>query len=514
MFQRNLSQIWEQLRGKSPQFKHFLQSVRIENLRGIRELNVPFKYPVTVIAGPNGCGKSTVLYACACAYRVTGAGLRDFFPSVIFPNLSTGAGIQDDIPETNIDYAYMHDGHMISMRWGRKKSWDRSFFGRKHAAQPERALYMRTLSNLTSPGEVRSVLNIAKKDFTTEDITVDQIAFAQRILGYDYSAMQSIKAGFKDLLFASRDNNKTHYSEFHMSSGERALLRLSREISRMQDALILIDEIEAGLHPFTQQQIMLELQRISLRNNLQIIITTHSPVILDCVPIEGKVFLERNEESVVLKPAYRPIVQKAYYGQTLDRLSILCEDDVGEAFVRGVLDYLNPKLELMQEDIEVGRDTGKTEFANHIKALGKFYRLPDFLFVLDGDARTMVDEIKRAAPADQPVLPLFLPGSSIPESWCWQVLQSQCKEYANLWGLSEADLRQRMTRLANLYQNAADKQTAKDKQQFYDLANSLSRQPPELVRVISRTETERASGDIMLFVQELENQIRTWMARK
>lgn len=513
MFQRNLNQIWEQLRGKSPQFKHFLQSVRIENLRGIRDLSIQFKYPVTVIAGPNGCGKSTVLYSCACAYRVEGAGLRDFFPSAIFPNLTIDDNLQDKPTASNIDYTYLHENKFFNMRWSRKKSWDKSFFGRKQAVQPERALYLRTLANLTSPSEVRGVLTIAKKDFTTEDVTVDQIAFARRILGYNYSTIKAIKSSSKDLLFAARDNGAMQYSEFHMSAGERALLRLSREISSLQNALVLIDEIEAGLHPYTQQQIMLELQRLALRNNLQIIVTTHSPVILECVPIEGKVFLERTDDNVIQKSAYRTIIQKAYYGQTLDRLSILCEDDVGEAFVRGVLDCLNPKLELIQEDIEVGRDTGKTEFPAHIRALHKFSKLADFLFVLDGNARSMETEIKAAAPGEQ-VRPIFLPGDSIPEAWCWKIMENDTDTYALKLGIAAVELKQRMARLSSLYQAAADKQTQKDKQQFFDLATSLGRSTTDLVRLISRQETEQGTGDIVLLVQDLENQIRDWLARK
>ena len=121
-----------------------------------------------------------------------------------------------------------------------------------------------------------------------------------------------------------------------MSAGERALLRISKDISRLKNALILIDEIEAGLHPYTQQQVMLELQRLALRNDLQIIVTSHSPVVLESVPPEGRVFLERTETGVVVQPPYRDIFQRALYGRPQDRLSVLCEDAVGEALILGV----------------------------------------------------------------------------------------------------------------------------------------------------------------------------------
>ena len=114
-----------------------------------------------------------------------------------------------------------------------------------------------------------------------------------------------------------------------MSSAERAVLRISKDISRLQAALVLIDEVEAGLHPYTKQQTMLELQRIALRRKLQIVVATHSPVVLDSVPPEARIFLDRDPTSEVrVMPAYRDIFQKALDGQSRDQLSILCEDTI------------------------------------------------------------------------------------------------------------------------------------------------------------------------------------------
>ena len=78
---------------------------------------------------------------------------------------------------------------------------------------------------------------------------------------------------------------------------------------------------------YTQQQTMLELQRLALRRELQIIVATHSPVVLDSVPEEARLFLDRDDASaeVRLVPPYRDLLQKALYGQSRDQLSILCE---------------------------------------------------------------------------------------------------------------------------------------------------------------------------------------------
>ena len=133
------------------------------------------------------------------------------------------------------------------------------------------------------------------------------------------------------------------YSEFHMSSGERSILRISKDVSRLENALVLIDEIDTGLHPYTQQQAMLELQRSALRQNLQIVVATHSPVVLDSVPPEARIFLDRDESTGQVRraPPHRDVFRKALYGRSGDRLFILCEDAVAEGVLRGEFDVLN-----------------------------------------------------------------------------------------------------------------------------------------------------------------------------
>ena len=247
--------------------------------------------------------------------------------------------------------------------------------GRKGGKQPERAVYLRTLANLTNPSEVRGMLQIMRKQYSATRFAANLLVFAHRILKNRYNGVSAIGTKARDILFAEADGHqRIRYSEFHMSSGERAILRISKDIAHLHNALILIDEVDTGLHPYTQQQVMLELQRIALRQQLQIIVASHSPVVLDSVPPEGRKFLDRDEATndVKLMPAYRDIFQKSLYGQSREKLSILCEDDVAQGLILGVLDELQPKLGLRHEDFVIGRNTGRTEFPSHVRMLGKF----------------------------------------------------------------------------------------------------------------------------------------------
>ena len=78
---RELQDVWDALGAGDGHRDDVLAEVRIRNLRGIRDLRIPCDYPVCVLAAPNACAKSTVLFACACAYQVPGHGPREFIPS-------------------------------------------------------------------------------------------------------------------------------------------------------------------------------------------------------------------------------------------------------------------------------------------------------------------------------------------------------------------------------------------------------------------------------------------------
>ena len=504
-----LKEVWDALRADKGQRDETLVEVRIRNLRGIWDLRFPFDYPVSVLAGPNGSGKSTVLFACACAYRVPGRGPGDFAPGRLFPNfISRQPAVRSDPAQrTELEFHYLNRGERRSMTWRRGKSWSR-----RGDAQPERQVYLRTLANLTSPAEVRSILRLGSRQVRTEPLTPDLLIFARRILPWRYHNLDLISGqSSRDLLFAEIEGiGETRYSEFHMSSGERTIVRISKDIARLEKALVLIDEVDTGLHPYTQQQAMLELQRSALRQKLQIIVASHSPVVLDSVPPEARIFLDRDHETgqVRREPLYRDLFQKALYGQSQDRLSILCEDDVAEGVIRGVLDVLNVELGLRPEDIVVGRDTGRDEFPGHVRTLGKFGKLSDFVLVLDGDSRATENSLKAVAEEyGHSVQPLFLPGDVSPERWLWGILRAQPEDYAVEFGLAAAVMRTMMDQVAHLVDGAVQQRDAA-KAALGAFAHDIGRTVPDIARNVGRREAEKhAIPELLLALRE---QIGRW----
>ena len=514
MIERRFAKLWQQLQGKKPHLPHFLAEVSIDGIRGIEDLRVGFDYPVSVIAGGNASGKSTVLFAAACAYKVPGAGVRDFVPSTLFPDYRPNVGErQDGRSRTTVEFQYATPDGRRAMRWRRSKAWSRSFLGRQGAKQPERPVYLRTLSNLSNPSEVRSVLGMSHLRVAPAEspLTALQVDFAQRMLPFDYAAVVRLSSGAKNLLFAEQAGGAA-YSELHMAAGERAILRLAAEIAQLRDALVLIDEVEAGLHPWVQQLLMLQLQQLALLNNLQVLVTTHSPVVLECVPEHGRVFLERDESGkVAVVPAYRDLVQDALYGRSGGGLNLLCEDDAAEGILQGIFDDLLPRHRVKRESVRIGRDTGAEEFPAHATAFRKFGQIESFVFVLDGDKRDsrIASEIQDRAQREVPVY--YLPADRAPEMWVWQRLGGEAQPaLAQALGIEPGELRARVERLNAVFDSASDSPQIIAKTKMQSLADALERDVAEVCRVVARLETRNDDSDIQPLARDLEQALLRW----
>ena len=522
---KEFRQVWSQLRAKRREFPEFLEQVTIRNLRGIPELTVSFAYPVTVLAGPNCCGKSTVLAAMACAYN---GDPGEIFP-VYNPPAETFPMVDGGDAKSRIECQFRSKGQLIETLWvgasrrGRK-NWGLGGFAREGEVIPSaRPVFLRALSNIAAPPDMSRFAD--SKEVRLEEVDASLIRFAERILPFRYKRLAGVRkvsgaASDKPLLLAVQSASDESasgrgYSEFHMSSGERAILQLSMELTRLQNALVLLDEVELGLHPYTQEQLMLELQRLALRNNLQIVVTTHSPTILETVPKEdARLFMERDETGARIRPPYRDIVQNALYGRATDVLSVLCEDEVAENLIRGVFDFLNPLLNLRHSDIRIGRDTNHAEFKHHFKMLQMFRMTENFLFVLDGDP----DALKAAkALRDKDGLPsgglaevLNLPGERGPEEWIWRILERDASKYAALFGTDKRVFAQTLAEKEQLYSAATGKPRNTAKHRLESFCEDIRRDVTVVARTIGRRETEREKGEMFEMAEKIREAVLQW----
>ena len=50
-------------------FLHFLQRIQVTRFRHVKDLDISFEHPVSVIAGTNKIGKTSILLLMACSFE-------------------------------------------------------------------------------------------------------------------------------------------------------------------------------------------------------------------------------------------------------------------------------------------------------------------------------------------------------------------------------------------------------------------------------------------------------------
>jgi hypothetical protein len=250
-----------------------------------------------------------------------------------------------------------------------------------------------------------------------------------------------------------------------------------------------------------------------LRNSLQIIVTTHSPVILECVPSNGIIFLERTGNDVKFVPAEKDLIERAFYGQTINKLSVLCEDDTAEYFIRGICDFLCQEMNIVPSDIIIEGNTGKNEFAHHIRALARFNQLDEFIFILDGDAKNEEGELREVAQrSGQSINILFLPGK-FPEEYIWERIRDNKSigKYIALFSVTAPGLFMSMlNKIENIHLSSTDKPKDIKKSMLYDLAQELQVEESDIIRKVGRIEAESKTEPMRSFVNDLRMAILNW----
>lgn len=150
----------------------------------------------------------------------------------------------------------------------------------------------------------------------------------------------------------------------NLSEGEITILNIITrllyivELKDINDVLLIIDELDANLHPEWQRKILNELILIlnesdEFKNkNIQIIITSHSPIIASDFPAENIIFLDKNEkdETVVKNSNIKTFGANIY---NLLKNSFFLDSFIGDFAkekINNVIELLNSNKEFTDDE--------------------------------------------------------------------------------------------------------------------------------------------------------------------
>ena len=249
----------------------YLLKLRLNPIRGFEDQVIKFDFPVTALIGPNGGGKTTVLGAAACAY-ISEKPSRFFSKSGSLDNSMQNWKILYELIDRDINAkeSIQRTAKFKSYKWYRDNmSRTVSIFG---------------VSRTVPATERNEMRKCASTVFKYDSSQVEKfndlvVSAASKVLGKNLSGYSQIKIddnGRVTLLQGLTDNNIS-FSEFHFGAGESSVIRMIMKIESLdENSLVLIEEIENGLHPIATQRMVEYLIDFSKRKKSQVIFTTHS----------------------------------------------------------------------------------------------------------------------------------------------------------------------------------------------------------------------------------------------
>ncbi|WP_329859354.1 ATP-dependent nuclease [Stenotrophomonas hibiscicola] len=258
-----------------------LESLKIKGLRGWEGQQINFAFPIVALVGENGSGKSTVLQAAASVYRNDEKiYASDFFPNTPF----------ETIKDVVIEYTYKQ-GSSPAQTASIRKPTDR-WLGNPN--RPERPVAYIDLNRIQPVSKRTGFTKLLKSGVTG---SVDKQFSAADVNRLSYIIGKTYEAG--NISRTNADSKRkvpvlkqgtVEYSGFHQGAGELAAAELLAQ-TFPKYGLILIDEIETSLHPRAQRRLLRDLAAIAREQELQIVITTHSPYILAELPDAARLYI-------------------------------------------------------------------------------------------------------------------------------------------------------------------------------------------------------------------------------
>ncbi|WP_285247767.1 AAA family ATPase [Pseudarthrobacter sp. efr-133-R2A-89] len=419
-----LASDWATERHSQKGWPKFLESVKVNGIRGWSGQMVEFRFPVVAIAGENGAGKSTVLKAAASAYSqdpsAAGTLAQTFSPDDFFPTtpweIVSGAQLTYLAKQGASSFPYHVRKH--TKRW------------RGMPERPKRPVFFLDISR-TQPIDTLigygrlAVAKMASGNFSAV-IDDEYLGVLSRVLDRTYDSGEIVQSNNKQVGVLATSGRK--YSNFHQGAGEDATADL---VALLQNAprhsLVIIDEVEASLHPRAQRRLMTELIGLAQKNRLQIIVSTHSQYVLEQLPPEARLVLTTDEQGIkeVIYGATTELALSLMDDEVHPELILYCEDEKAEYLVHRFIDYTDPDSHSRLAVVIAGP-------ASSVKTLGLMAdqgRLPGLVMgVLDGDQ----NESPGCA---------IIPGGTSPERAVYEGLSSDgWRIVAERLGVREGDL--------------------------------------------------------------------------
>lgn len=338
-------------------FPDFVSGIQMHNFRHLHNLEIKFQSPVSVITGSNRTGKSSILLCLGCSHynfltrnptsgkyertrwgdvmRFTSSDIQQSDWSYTITSRQAGGR---DMPHTG-------KRRLATKKWSgcAKKEGQ---IGHPPANQDDspngRHAYLIDLERIVPGRHMTSTIYTKVKGARGRKVNKLVKFYLSYILENNYAVAELGGVGEKRVYSYASVHR---YSSFNTASGEDVLTRILIDIVEAKDnSLIMIEELEIGLHPMIQRRLMEVIFSEAKRGHKQFIITTHSSSVISSVKPESRILLRKMPDdsisvisSVSVNGALSCMDSESY-----PLLSVYVEDDISKRLVEEAIQIATP----------------------------------------------------------------------------------------------------------------------------------------------------------------------------
>ena len=355
-----------------------LEWVEIKGIRGWIGERIEFNFPIVALVGENGIGKSTVLQAVAASYKGsrpnTGNFASDFFPDTPWEQVQN-AEIRTSIREGVNSGSMPTSVRKLTERW------------RGNDERRERSVEYIDLRRIQPIAARTGYARMAKrevKETTYTPLEAETVTRLSRVMGREYDlAKLSITDVDENRTVPVLSKDGRWYSGFHGGAGETAMAELlQRPVQKY--SILLIDEIETSLHPRAQRRLIRDLATLCRTLELQCILSTHSPYVLDELPPDGRTYLmESDGQKKIIMGVSPAFAMTKMDDEIYPEADVYTEDERSTTMVNEII-AASPQPEIILRYNPIPYGAAGVGRALGLMAKDKRFPRPSIVF-LDGD---------------------------------------------------------------------------------------------------------------------------------
>ncbi|MEJ6008134.1 ATP-binding protein [Paucibacter sp. AS339] len=373
---------------RSPRARRWspLESITVTQFKAVKKASIPLD-SVTILVGPNGCGKSSVLQAIHWAARAASYVLPkntkemisferlDYVPSseplttlhngelksdagslpveVVFAHRPTGEESSQATVRIRAARnrggitAYMDGGGAVTPYKQRFQFITAYIPGLAGLSERESILAQPTLRRQAASGDAGGVLrNIllnlrSRRQGEVDDRQgIERLAKLNNLINQVHPGVQ-VNVAFDEredyhISATLRTNDLTDYSRplETAATGVLQVVQIFAYLILFEPKVMLIDEPDAHLHPNKQERLIEALERAAPEYNTQVILTTHSPHIVRAASPAAKLVWMK---SGVIETEDDEVIRRLLGWGGLDKVALFFVEDEDDKPLRAIL---------------------------------------------------------------------------------------------------------------------------------------------------------------------------------